>query len=76
MTDDAVGLVNRNLGNPPPFRKSFRYCNDRVPDSVEKNTCRRVLDFVVLQEVARLLRPYKSSCVVTSVTFQGIGRTL
>ena len=34
MTDDVVGLVNCNLGYPPPFRKSSRDCDDRVSDSI------------------------------------------
>ena len=34
MTDDAVGLVNRNLGYPPPFGKGSRDCDDSVPDGI------------------------------------------
>src|SRR5258706_4585711 len=34
MTDDAVSLINRDLGYPPPFRKSSRDGDDCVSDGV------------------------------------------
>ncbi len=43
---------------------------------MDENNRRRVLDFVVLQEVGRPLQSYKSSRELTLVIFQGIGCTL
>ncbi len=34
MTNNVVGLVNRNLGHPPPFRKSFQDCDHCIANSV------------------------------------------
>jgi hypothetical protein len=45
---------------------------ERITD---ENNRRRVLDFIILQEVGRPLQSYKSSRELTLVTFQGIGCT-
>ena len=31
LADDTVDLINRNFGNPPPFRRSSQYCDSHIP---------------------------------------------
>ena len=49
MTDNAVSLIDRNLGHPPPFRKGLRDCDDGSTDGA------RAIYYSVFYCVARVL---------------------